>query len=154
MRVPVATVFDASTVAALAVRIALGVDDRPRIALVARERPDRVPLSLAQQRMWFLNQFDIDSALNNIPVAIRLSGDLDVTALQSAVDDVIGRHESLRTVYPEVDGVGYQVIVPAAEVVPDLTPFECSDGEVFDRVRDIVASTFDVTTEVPFRLGC
>ncbi|MDE1675601.1 condensation domain-containing protein, partial [Nocardia gipuzkoensis] len=89
-------------------------------ALVALQRPERVPLSLAQQRMWFLNQFDTGSAANNIPFAVRLSGVLDVAALRAAVADVVERHETLRTVYPAVDGTGYQVVVPAAQAVPDL----------------------------------
>ena len=66
-----------------------------RVALVARARPERIPLSLAQQRMWFLNRFDPESAAYNIPLAIRLSGELDVAALQAAVSDVVARHESL-----------------------------------------------------------
>ncbi|MCT7294534.1 condensation domain-containing protein, partial [Rhodococcus sp. PAE-6] len=70
-----------------------------------------VPLSLAQQRMWFLNRFEPESAVNNIPVAIGLSGALDAAALQAAVTDVLGRHESLRTIYPDVDGVGYQQVL-------------------------------------------
>ena len=59
-----------------------------------------MPLSAAQQRMWFLNRFDPDSPAYNMPMAIRLTGDLDVEALHAAVRDVIDRHEVLRTVYP------------------------------------------------------
>ncbi|TQC38322.1 non-ribosomal peptide synthetase, partial [Rhodococcus sp. WS4] len=114
-------------------------------------RPGRVPLSLAQSRMWFLNRFEPDSAVNNIPVAIRLSGSLDVAALQAAVADVVARHESLRTVYPEIDGVGFQVAVPVADAVPDLTPVRVAEGEVFDRVVGLVSAGFDVTAGVPVR---
>ncbi|NKR52523.1 hypothetical protein GS545_25550 [Rhodococcus hoagii] len=60
--------------------------------------------------MWFLNRFEPESAVNNIPLAIRLSGDLDVESLSAAIGDVLERHESLRTVFPDVDGVGYQSI--------------------------------------------
>ena len=60
--------------------------------------------------------------MNNIPVAIRLSGSLDVAALQAAVSDVVARHEVLRTVYPEVDGVGFQEILSVDRVVLDLSP--------------------------------
>ncbi len=98
-RIPVRELFEASTVQALAARIeqSVGSGRRP---LVAKSRPERIPLSYAQQRMWFLNRFDVSSAGNNIPVAVRLSGLLDRTALRAAVGDVIVRHESLRTVYP------------------------------------------------------
>ncbi|WP_280342313.1 condensation domain-containing protein, partial [Nocardia abscessus] len=65
--------------------------------LGAPPRPERVPLSYAQQRMWFLNRFDPASGVNNIPVAVRLSGRLDVAALRAAVGDLAERHEVLRT---------------------------------------------------------
>ncbi|WP_235204566.1 condensation domain-containing protein, partial [Nocardia otitidiscaviarum] len=103
-RVPVRVLFEASSVAGLAARVEQHAGAGGRRALTAQERPERVPLSLAQQRMWFLNQFDTASAAYNIPVAVRLSGDLDVDALQRAVADVITRHETLRTIYPQTDG--------------------------------------------------
>ncbi|ORC15215.1 phosphopantetheine-binding protein, partial [Rhodococcus qingshengii] len=105
-QVPVRVLFEASSVELLAARVESEIGSGARAALTARVRPERVPLSLAQQRMWFLNRFDTLSSANNIPVAIRLSGLLDVAALQAAVSDVVVRHEILRTVYPEVDGVG------------------------------------------------
>nr|WP_257233213.1 phosphopantetheine-binding protein [Rhodococcus qingshengii] len=112
-QVPVRVLFEASSVELLAVRVESEVGSGARAGLTARVRPERVPLSLAQQRMWFLNRFDTLSSANNIPVAIRLSGSLDVAALQAAVLDVVGRHEILRTVYPEVDGVGFQEVLSA-----------------------------------------
>ncbi|MBF6303247.1 hypothetical protein IU459_38070, partial [Nocardia amamiensis] len=83
-----------------------------RRELVAGPRPSRIPLSLAQQRMWFLNRFDNQTAVNNIPLAVRLTGTLDTDALRQAVADVVDRHEVLRTVYPETaDGQGVQVVL-------------------------------------------
>ncbi|MET7938472.1 AMP-binding protein, partial [Streptomyces sp. NPDC005322] len=73
-----------------------------RPALVAAERPEVLPLSFGQQRMWFLNQLDeagADAAYN-VPLVLRLSGELDLSALESALGDVADRHESLRTVFP------------------------------------------------------
>ena len=110
-QVPVRVLFEASSVELLAARVESEVGSGARAALTAMVRPERIPLSLAQQRMWFLNRFEPGSAVNNIPVAIRLSGSLDVAALQAAVSDVVARHEVLRTVYPEVDGVGFQEIL-------------------------------------------
>ncbi|WP_350246165.1 amino acid adenylation domain-containing protein [Rhodococcus sp. D-6] len=150
VRVPARLLFEGSTVAALAVMVEpLAGDDRA--PLVAQERPERVPLSLAQQRMWFLNRFEPESAVNNIPGAIRLTGVLDVEALRSAVVDVLGRHESLRTIYPDVDGVGYQQVLPVDEVVPDLTPVPVAESDLIARATEIVGTGFDVTTQVPFR---
>ncbi|BDB61765.1 hypothetical protein RDE2_35590 [Rhodococcus sp. RDE2] len=150
--VPVRVLFEASTVEALAARVEAHTFDGGRAPLVARERPERVPLSLAQQRMWFLNRFDTGSAVNNIPVAIRLSGELDVAALQAAVADVLGRHESLRTVYPEVDGVGFQQVLSVAEVVPDLSPVAVAESDLLARATEVVGAGFDVTVEVPLRV--
>ena len=59
------------------------------------------PLSLAQQRMWVLNQMDRTAAAYNIPIALRLRGQLDTAALHAAIVDIMGRHEVLRTSYPD-----------------------------------------------------
>ena len=80
-QIPVRVVFEASTVGALASRVLEHAGSGGRPPLVAQVRPHEIPLSLAQQRMWVLNQFDKTSGAYNIPVAIRLSGALDVDAL-------------------------------------------------------------------------
>ncbi|MFE3698557.1 non-ribosomal peptide synthase/polyketide synthase, partial [Nocardia tengchongensis] len=148
-RVPVRMLFEAATVEALAARVESHVGDGGRKALVARERPNEVPLSLAQQRMWFLNRFDTASAVNNIPVAIRLSGELDIAALQVAVIDVIDRHESLRTVFPETAHGPVQRVLDAAQIVPDLTPVPVTESNLIDHLVELATMAFDVTDEVP-----
>ncbi|MEV0250499.1 non-ribosomal peptide synthase/polyketide synthase, partial [Nocardia sp. NPDC050712] len=151
-RVPVRALFEASTVAGLAAKLAQTAHteaDRP--ALVAGPRPERIPLSLAQQRMWFLNRFDSTSTAYNLPAAVRLTGALDVAALQSAVADLLARHESLRTVYPEQDGVAYQVILSPDAAVPDLSPEPVAAADLLERVVEVFAAGFDVTAEVPLR---
>ncbi|MFF3982980.1 AMP-binding protein, partial [Streptomyces sp. NPDC001828] len=95
-------VFEAPTVAELALRARTG--GKPRPALAATPRTATLPLSSAQRRLWFLNRLDPESAAYNMPLAVRLSGALDVVALDGALGDVVARHESLRTVFPEVDG--------------------------------------------------
>nr|WP_296777875.1 non-ribosomal peptide synthase/polyketide synthase [Rhodococcus sp. (in: high G+C Gram-positive bacteria)] len=150
--VPVRALFDASTVEALARRVEDHVGVGARAALIAGPRPDRIPLSLAQQRMWFLNRFDPESAVNNIPVAIRLTGSLDSDALRAAVADVVGRHETMRTVYPESGGIGHQVVLPPSEVPIDLVPVAVREEEVLAAVIETVAAGFDVTENVPVRV--
>ncbi|WP_254699005.1 non-ribosomal peptide synthase/polyketide synthase [Rhodococcus sp. SGAir0479] len=149
--VPVRALFEASSVRALAewIERVVGTGVRPR--LVARKRPDVVPLSYAQQRMWFLGRFDPESAGNNIPVAVRLSGLLDRTAMRAAMADVVARHESLRTVYPEIDGVGSQLIRPASQVPIALDPVPVTTDELIDALGDLARTTFDVTRDVPLR---
>ncbi len=164
--VPVRAVFEAPTVADLAVRVEDHVGSGARARLVARaQRPERIPLSLAQRRMWFLNRFEIGAnangdaadrsraAVNNIPVAIRLDGALDVPALQAAVRDLVERHESLRTVYPELDGVGYQVVLPVPDVPSQLRPMDITVDELQHWVSELVLAPFDVTQLAPIRMA-
>ncbi|MEV0687215.1 non-ribosomal peptide synthase/polyketide synthase [Nocardia sp. NPDC050378] len=154
-RVGVRTLFEAPRVGDLAAAVdAQAKVDRP--ALVGRARPDRLPLSPAQQRMWFLNRFDRTSVAYNIPFALRLTGDLNISALQAAVADLIARHESLRTIYPEVDGTPTQSIVPAAHAItpadglPAAAPFDVTDTRVAPAVDHVSAATVDST---PARAG-
>src|SRR5690606_13784039 len=118
--VPVRMLFEDSTVAALAARVEQQAGAGGRPVLAARPRPERPPLSQVQQRMWFLNRFQPDSAVDNIPIVFRMRGTLHVPAMIEAVGDVIARHESLRTVYPSQDGVGYQRVLPPAEAIPEV----------------------------------
>ncbi|MCZ4076318.1 non-ribosomal peptide synthase/polyketide synthase [Rhodococcus sp. H36-A4] len=147
----VRTLFENPSVAALARAIAERAGAGRRRPLVPQVRPELVPLSLAQQRMWFLNRFDTASGVNNIPVAVRLSGLLDRQALNVAVADVLDRHESLRTIFPEVDGSGHQLILPTNKVIPDLAPIEISGDDIFSVLEEVATTGFDVTVELPLR---
>src|SRR5690606_19730489 len=104
VRVPVRALFDAPTVAGFAAAVAeLRAEATPRPALSRRERPERIPLAPAQQRLWFLNRWENEESAStgvyNLPVVLRLTGTLDPRALEQAVLDVLTRHESLRTLY-------------------------------------------------------
>ncbi|MET8801061.1 condensation domain-containing protein, partial [Nocardia sp. NPDC004568] len=152
--VPVRMLFEASTVTALAAAAAETATGRGDLPVLApRERPERVPLSLAQQRMWFLNRFDRDSVAYNIPMAIRLSGDLDVDALRAAVADVVGRHEVLRTIYPETDSGPVQLVLPVGDAAPRLEVRSVAAADVVPAVSELVSTGFDVTAEVPLRVA-
>ncbi|SUA48102.1 Tyrocidine synthase III [Nocardia africana] len=152
-RVPVRLLFEASTVAALATRVEHHADAGGRRALTAAPRPPRIPLSLAQQRMWFLNRFDTASAAYNVPIAVRLSGALDVSALRAAMADLVARHEILRTVYPQTDQGPVQVILPAAQAIPELELRVVDAAAVESEVVGLINTSFDVTTEVPVRVA-
>ncbi|RLK54870.1 non-ribosomal peptide synthetase [Actinokineospora cianjurensis] len=134
-------VFEAPTVAGLVSRLPLSGVARP--TLTRSDRPERLPLSFAQQRLWFLFRMEGPSSTYNIPLITRLTGDVDAAALQTALNDVVARHESLRTVFPDHDGVPYQSVLSDVEV-----PFEVVDG---GGVQEATEYTFDLTREIPVR---
>ena len=148
----VRALFDAPTVAQLAPRI--GEETGRRKPLVAGQRPAVVPLSFAQERLWFLNRFEGRVATYNMPTAYRISGVLNVEALGAALADVVGRHESLRTLFPAVEGVPRQLVVPAERAdfgwaVVDATGWSASRlGEV---IGAAARYSFDLATEIPLR---
>ncbi|WP_460695373.1 amino acid adenylation domain-containing protein, partial [Nocardia thraciensis] len=154
VRVPVQLLFEAPTVAALAERVERHAGSAAGQQLRPMPRPERIPLSYAQQRMWFLNRFDPASAVNNIPVAVRLTGALDVEALRAAVRDLVERHEVLRTVYPELDGEGYQLVLPVSDAlaVPELSVVDADESQVPALVAETVTGGFDATAAPPVRL--
>ncbi|MFW2244019.1 amino acid adenylation domain-containing protein, partial [Rhodococcus opacus] len=151
-RIGIRDVFDAPTVAGLAALAEAhdGLEARP--PLKPREGTAEVPVSPAQQRMWFINQFDTTSSAYNVAFALRLEGRLDVRALRAAVADVIERHEAVRTIFPLTDDGPRQVILPAASAVPDLEPIAVSgEAEFREHSRRVLSAGFDVTTQVPLR---
>ncbi len=124
LELPLRAVFEAPTVAELARRVvelrrnAAG-SAQPAIQLADRSGP--LPVSFAQQRLWFLDQLEPDSPFYNNPVALRLHGTLDVAALEAALQALVQRHESLRTSFTSVAGTPVQVIAPAAPLSIPLT---------------------------------
>ncbi|QKT08193.1 non-ribosomal peptide synthase/polyketide synthase [Gordonia sp. X0973] len=146
--VSVRDVFDEPTVRGLAGLTAGAANSAlPPISRV-EPLPEVVPLSSAQQRMWFINRFDPESGAYNIPIALRLRGAVDVDAVRAALLDVVGRHELLRTVFPAADGVPRQVIRPLDEAAAEL------DWEVVGTVEQAMSAAargFDVASQIPVR---
>ncbi|WP_227371245.1 condensation domain-containing protein, partial [Mycobacterium fragae] len=155
----VRAVFEAPTVAQLASRI--GTDGGGLEPLVAAEAPTVVPLSFAQQRLWFLDQLHGPSPVYNMAVALRLGGRLDVQALGAALTDVVDRQESLRTLFPAPEGVPQRLVVPVERAdlgwdVIDATGW--SAARLHEAVDAVVRRPFDLAAEIPlraklFRLG-
>ena len=148
----VRTVFDAPSIAQLAPRI--GGDARRRKPLVAGERPAVVPLSFAQSRLWFLNRFEGGVATYNMPIAFRVGGVLDVEALGAALDDVIARHESLRTIFPDIDGVPFQEVLPARAGMwrrGGVAVVSLPEQDVAGELVALAGYRFDLSAEIPIR---
>ncbi|WP_142254574.1 condensation domain-containing protein, partial [Mycobacterium colombiense] len=147
----VRAVFEAPTVAQLAPRIGKGGGLEP---LKPVERPAVVPLSFAQSRLWFIDQLQGPSPLYNVVVPLRLSGHLDADALFAALVDVVGRHESLRTLFQAVDGIPRQVVVPAEQAdfgwdVIDATGWPAD--RLNEAIGAVVGYRFDLAAEIPLR---
>jgi amino acid adenylation domain-containing protein len=112
---PLRRIFEASTVAGLAERVemALRAGEGSQSSPIERiSRGQDLPLSFAQQRLWFIDQLDRGNPAYNFPIAVRLTGSLNVAALEQSLNEIVRRHEALRTIYGEVKGQPVQIISP------------------------------------------
>src|SRR5215216_2396615 len=113
------------------------------------DRTGELPLSFAQQRLWFLDQFAPGSPLYNIPFTIQLNGPTDLSALNRALEELIRRHEGLRTCFKERNGEGVQVILPPSPIkleLEDLTTVaeETRLAELWHLLNEEAQQPFDL----------
>ncbi|MFD3590996.1 amino acid adenylation domain-containing protein, partial [Streptomyces sp. NPDC058683] len=147
----VRALFESPTPAGLAARV--GGAGSARVGLVRQaERPERVPLSFAQRRLWFLAQLEGSNPTYNMPVVLRLTGQLDTGALRVALADVLARHEVLRTTFPAPDGEPFQRVLGMDGLGDTLrTAASGTEDEVADLVAAETGHGFDLAVEIPFR---
>jgi amino acid adenylation domain-containing protein/non-ribosomal peptide synthase protein (TIGR01720 family) len=145
VELPIRALFDAPTVVQLARAVQNAGSARP--ALAPMSRPDAVPLSFAQRRLWFLHKLEGPSATYNVPIVLRLTGPLQPEALRSALQDVVDRHEALRTIFPDVQGEVSQRVL--AGVTVDLPVTDVDEFETC--VAEACGYAFDLATELPIR---
>ena len=150
--VAVRAVFEAPTIAQLSLQIG---EDAGRLApLLAVERPAVVPLSFAQQRLWFLDQLQGPSAVYNMAAAVRLDGHLNTDALRAALADVVGRHESLRTLFAAPDGIPQQLVMRPEQVDVGWEVIDAggwSGARLEEAIGAAAGYAFDLATEIPLR---
>jgi acyl carrier protein len=143
VEVPLRELFETPTVAGLAKAVGreMGSGKRveaPPIVRVGRE--EELPLSFAQQRLWFIQRLEPESAAYNIPIALRLQGALDVAALRQSLGEIVRRHEALRTRFVSRDGRPAQVIDEPGEI--ELTFWDLSElveSEREQRARKVIS---------------
>ncbi|MBD2448895.1 TauD/TfdA family dioxygenase [Nostoc sp. FACHB-152] len=153
VEVPLSCLFTNPTVAGLAENIQTSLQsakiiEYPPIQPVSRNGD--LPLSFAQQRLWFISQLVPDSPLYNVSLPVRLTGLLDISALKDSFDAVVQRHESLRTSFVAVEGQPMQVIVPNLDLslpIVDLQALEASEqaNQVQKLATEEELTPFDLT---------
>ncbi|SDY32320.1 amino acid adenylation domain-containing protein, partial [Myxococcus xanthus] len=160
VEVPLRTLFEAPTLAGLAERIEALMMQASRASMPPLEPVPRnaaLPLSFAQQRLWFLSQFQKGHAVYNVPFALKLFGPLDMDALRRTFAEVVSRHEVLRTSFPVTEGLPRQQVNPAPAVwdlpVEDLSAMvgPARDARVRQRMIAEAHFPFDLSTGPLFR---
>ena len=147
--VTIRQVFEAPTLGAL---LRLSQDAAVTSApLVGGERPERPPLSSQQLRLWFLYRLEGATATYNVPVAVRLRGRVDPAAMEMALNDLIGRHEILRTVYPDFHGVPFQRVLSGAAARLPLRTATVARPDLELHLEQSVRHGFDLAAELPVR---
>ncbi|HYV13037.1 MAG TPA: amino acid adenylation domain-containing protein [Pyrinomonadaceae bacterium] len=151
--------FETPTVAGLAetigrlARAGGGAEEQP---IVPVPRDGKLPLSFAQRRLWFFQQLEPDNPVYNIPIAVLLSGALDTVALERALNEIVRRHEVLRTTFTTVDGEPVQIIHTNARLELPVTnlsgmPESERHNEVERRAREEAHRPFDLARSLPVR---
>jgi len=148
VELPVRSLFEAPTIRDLAGHVEAALRDHtgqqaPPIIRVSRD--ERLPLSFAQQRLWFLHELEPSSSFYNVPVAVRLRGRLQIDAMQRTLNEIVRRHESLRTSFPSVDAQPVQSIAPT--LVLDLPLMDVStEHEAQRRATEEARLPFNLAT--------
>ena len=161
VEVPLRALFETPTVEGLAeevealLRAGTGVEMPPLLPM-ERDRDVAIPLSFAQQRLWMLDQMEVALTAYNVPLALRLEGDLDREALRRGLEEIVHRHEALRTTFEWMDGNPVQVVLPPEPLDLPTTDLQGMDGEaraaeVDRKVRKEATAPFDLQTDRLFR---
>lgn len=139
----------------------LSAEEKKRLLadlLRQQRKQGKFPLSFAQERLWFLTQLEPENPSYNVPIALRLSGDPDIVALQKSIDAIVARHETLRTTFAAVDGEPFQFVSRCKTVTVELVDLPLSPGLDVDvesqRLMCAIAERpFELTRDFPLRVS-
>ncbi|MGW7446189.1 amino acid adenylation domain-containing protein [Kitasatospora sp. NPDC054795] len=153
VELPIRALFEARTVAVLAARVAGADEARPEVrARAGAAVGGIVPLSYAQRRLWFVHRMEEGGrSTYNVPLALRIRGGLDLDALQSALRDLVTRHEVLRSVFPHQDDVPYQQVLDAPAGDPVLAVSQIPEAELAAALTAEARAGFDLLVEPALR---
>lgn len=149
IELPIGDIFDYPTIAKLKERIS--ADNLLLPAINPQKRPANIPLSFSQERLWFIDKME-GSRPYHIPSVLRLSGTLNVSALQQSIQQIVNRHEILRTTIKEIDGQGYQQINAKDEwKLGQVDAENLLEIQLNDKIRDLVNKPFDLKIDPMLR---
>ncbi|KAA3617205.1 MAG: amino acid adenylation domain-containing protein [Calditrichaeota bacterium] len=157
---PLRNVFENNTIDLLSRQIEIirrQESDQQLPEITRFDRTNDIPVSLPQQRLWFIDQFSKGNAIYNIPFSTKIKGDLDVTALEKSINQVIARHESLRTSFTDKKGIPFQNISDKIDFELPISDLQQSDSnaveqESLKRASEIVNWEFDLNNAPLFKI--
>jgi amino acid adenylation domain-containing protein len=149
IELPIGDIFDYPTIAKLKERIS--ADNLLLPAINPQKRPENIPLSFSQERLWFIDKME-GSRPYHIPSVLRLSGELNVSALQQSIQQIVNRHEILRTIVKEINGQGYQQINAKDQWnLGQEDAGNLSETQLNQRIGDLVNKPFDLKNDLMLR---
>jgi len=160
VEIPLRTIFESPTVVQFEQTLTQLRTTNSQLTLPPiqpRTDSEQLPLSWAQERLWFLNQLEGSSATYNIPRAVRITGNLDINAFEQAFSEMVRRHEVLRTSFPNVNGTPIQVIHSEATMninVVDLQQLEVTECETALKQKAQLEATTPFELEVAPLIRC
>ncbi|MEM6612306.1 MAG: aminotransferase class V-fold PLP-dependent enzyme [Cyanobacteria bacterium P01_C01_bin.72] len=151
IEIPLRSLFEKPTVASLAayIQTSLNPSHQPKIVPVSPR--EQLPLSFAQQRLWFLAQLEPNSAEYNLPAVLSIRGRLNIAALEQSFNEIIKRHEAMRTSLIEIDGEPVQIVAPELKIDLEIVEFG-EPTKVQALIRAEALNSFDLSQAPLFKV--
>ncbi|MFJ7471833.1 amino acid adenylation domain-containing protein [Peribacillus frigoritolerans] len=145
VEIGIGKLFETPTVSGLVRQLSNGKS--ARLPVKKADRPETVPLSFAQRRLWFLHRLEGPSPTYNIPLVVELSGEIDTSSLEAAINDVVERHETLRTLFPVTSGTAHQYVLDSSEAQVELLVSHIKESELEAEIATAARYSFNLAKE-------